>query len=58
MSAAGGAVSRDEIVKAAWGLDFEGDPGAVDVYINRLRKKLGAKTIVTTRGVGFHLSSQ
>lgn len=57
IAAAGGSVSRDEIVKAAWGLDFEGDSGSVDVYINRLRKKLGANTIVNTRGVGFHLAS-
>lgn len=55
-AAAGGTVSRDEIVKAAWGMSFEGDPGAVDVYVNRLRKKLGRKTISNVRGVGFHLS--
>jgi len=57
VSAAGSSVSRHEITKAAWGLEFDGDPGSVDVYINRLRKKLGAKTIVNTRGVGFHLAS-
>ncbi len=57
VSAGGGAVSRGEIVKAAWGLEFEGDPGSVDVYINRLRKKLGSDTIINTRGVGFHLAS-
>ncbi len=56
VAAGGGSVNRDEIVKAAWGLDFEGDHGSVDVYINRLRKKLGAETIVNTRGVGFHLA--
>lgn len=58
VSAAGGSVSRDEIVRAAWGLEFEGDPGSVDVYINRLRKKLGSSTIVNTRGVGFHLATE
>lgn len=57
VAASGGSVSRDEIVRAAWGLDFNGDHGSVDVYINRLRKKLGANTIVNTRGVGFHLAS-
>lgn len=57
VAAAGASVNRDEIVKAAWGLEFDGDPGSVDVYINRLRKKLGAKTIANTRGVGFHLAT-
>ncbi len=57
VAAAGSSVSRDEIVRNAWGLDFDGDPGSVDVYINRLRKKLGADTIRNTRGVGFHLAS-
>ncbi len=57
VAAAGSAVSRQEIMSGAWGLDFEGDPGSVDVYINRLRKKLGTDTIRNTRGVGFHLVS-
>lgn len=55
--AAGGAVSRGELVSAAWGVDFEGDPGTVDVYVNRLRKKLGRKTIKNIRGVGFQLEA-
>lgn len=57
LTAAGTAVSRQELVKAAWGLEFDGDPGSVDVYINRLRNKLGAETIKNTRGVGFHVAS-
>ncbi len=57
VSARGGAVARQEIVKAAWGFDFDGDPGSVDVYINRLRNKLGRDTIKNIRGVGFQLQS-
>jgi DNA-binding response OmpR family regulator len=57
VAAGGGAVTRQEIVKAAWGFDFDGDPGSVDVYINRLRKKLGGRTIRNIRGVGFQLRS-
>lgn len=56
VSADGSAVSRQEIVAAAWGFDFDGDPGSVDVYINRLRKKLGSESIRNIRGVGFQLS--
>jgi len=50
VAANGDAVSRHEMVTAAWGMDFEGDPGSVDVYVNRLRKKLGAATIRNIRG--------
>ncbi len=57
VAADGGVVSRQEIVKAVWGFDFDGDPGSVDVYINRLRKKLGSDTITNTRGVGFRLTT-
>lgn len=57
MAAGGAPVTRQEIVKAAWGFDFEGDPGSVDVYINRLRNKLGAETVRNIRGVGFQLHS-
>jgi len=57
VAAGGGAVSRQEIVDGAWGFDFDGDPGTVDVYINRLRKKLGNDTINNIRGVGFQLRS-
>lgn len=57
VAAAGAAVTRQEIVRAAWGFDFDGTPGAVDVYINRLRKKLGRDTIKNIRGVGFQLRS-
>ena len=56
VAAAGATVSRREIVSAAWGMDFDGDPGSVDVYINRLRKKLGPEKIKNTRGVGFGLA--
>lgn len=57
VAAAGGAVSRQELIHGAWGFDFDGDPGSVDVYINRLRKKLGSDTIANTRGVGFQLAA-
>lgn len=57
VAAGGGAVSRQEITHAAWGFDFDGDPGSVDVYINRLRKKLGGTTIENIRGVGFRLAT-
>lgn len=57
MSAGTAAVTRQEILNAAWGFDFDGDPGSVDVYISRLRAKLGSDTIGNIRGVGFQLRS-
>lgn len=48
-------VSRIELLRGVWGLDFDGDPGAVDVYLNRLRKKIGSERIETVRGVGFRV---
>ena len=50
-----GVVTRAELLRGVWGLDFDGDPGAVDVYLNRLRKKLGPERIETVRGVGFRV---
>ena len=42
-----------------WGLDFEGDPNIVEVYIGYLRKKIDApfdlQTILTVRGAGYRL---
>ncbi len=57
VSAGSSPVSRQEILNAAWGFDFDGDTGSVDVYINRLRNKLGGDTIRNIRGVGFQLAS-
>lgn len=52
-------VQRDEILTAVWGLDFDGNPMIVDVYISHLRKKLAAadsrSAIVNNRGHGFAL---
>lgn len=48
-------VSRNELLRGVWGFDFDGDPGTVDVYLNRLRKKIGSERIETVRGVGFRL---
>lgn len=38
-----------------WGFSFEPDTNVVTVYINALRKKLGADAIETVRGAGYRL---
>ena len=51
-------VTRAELLRQVWGIDFETDTSVVDTYISYLRRKLhddafaGIKTI---RGVGFQI---
>lgn len=55
----GRVVSRQQIENNLWNLDFEGDPGAVLVYIRYLRRKIDddfeVKLIHTVRGSGYIL---
>lgn len=52
----GQALSRDQILRAAWGEDWFGDTRTVDVHIRQLRKKLGDDLpLATVRGVGYRL---
>ncbi len=49
-------VPKSALLDSVWGLDFDGDPNIVEVYIGYLRKKLGKDTIRTVRGVGYQLA--
>ena len=45
--------TRDEIFNRIWGNDvFVGDR-TIDVYIRKLREKIGEKRIVTIKGIGY-----
>jgi len=48
-------LSRDRIMSAIWGTDFEGETRTVDMHIKTLRQKLGAggEIIKTVRGIGY-----
>ena len=50
-------VAKHELVDEVWGMDFEGDPNIVEVYIGYLRRKVdkpfGTSSIVTVRGHGY-----
>ncbi|MGH1488854.1 MAG: response regulator transcription factor [Acidimicrobiales bacterium] len=48
-------VSRLDLVRAVWGMDFDGDPNVADVYIGYLRNKLHKATIENVRGLGFRV---
>lgn len=50
------ALSRDVLITSVWGADREHDPNVLDVYISRLRRKLGDPPLIHTRhGVGYVL---
>ena len=51
-------VSKADILDSVWDYEFEGDPNIVEVYVRRLRVKLGvdaALRIETVRGAGYRL---
>ena len=52
---AGQIVSRQELLRSAWGYLSPGDTRTVDVHIQRLRKKIGFKTIDTIYRTGYRL---
>jgi len=59
MQHAGETLSRDELLDDVWGIDFDGQPNIVDVYVRYLRHKVNTvadrKLIHTVRGVGYCL---
>ena len=48
-------VPKQALLDAVWGIDFEGDPNIVEVYVGYLRKKLGREAVRTVRSVGYQL---
>ncbi len=52
------AVSREVILKNAWGFQLMGETRTVDVHIQRLRRKLGARTIETVYRYGYRLCAE
>jgi DNA-binding response OmpR family regulator len=52
----GQVVSKRTILNHVWDYDFEGDPNIVEVYVRRLRTKLGPDHITTLRGAGYRLA--
>ncbi len=42
------ALSREQLLEAAWGFDYLGGTRTVDMHIQRLRKKLGWENVIKT----------
>ena len=51
----GKVVSRTELIEHIYDQDFDRDSNTIEVFVTRIRKKLGADTITTIRGLGYSL---
>ena len=51
----GRVVSQAELVEHIYAQDVDRDSNTVEVFIARLRRKLGASTIETVRGLGYRI---
>ena len=49
-------VTKQALIDAVWGFDFEGDPNIVEVYVGYLRRKLGRDAVRTVRHVGYQIT--
>lgn len=49
-------VSRTELTEHLYDQDFDRDSNTVEVFVGRLRKKIGHDLIETVRGLGYRLS--
>ncbi len=50
-------VSRTELVEHIYSQDFDRDSNTIEVFVGRLRKKLGVDVIKTVRGQGYRLEA-
>ena len=50
-------VSQGELAEHIYARDEDRDSNTVEVFIARLRKKVGAEAIVTVRGLGYRMES-
>jgi DNA-binding response OmpR family regulator len=57
--AAGATVSRQQLIRTLWPVSYEPNSTTIDVYVRRLRQKLGRYSFMleTRRGFGYRLAS-
>jgi two-component system OmpR family response regulator len=51
----GEVVSRTELVEHLYDQDFDRDSNTIEVFVGRLRKKMGVDLIETVRGMGYRM---
>jgi len=49
-------ISRTELVEHLYDQDFDRDSNTIEVFVGRLRKKIGQDRIETVRGLGYRLA--
>jgi two-component system, OmpR family, response regulator len=54
----GRVVSQSELTEHIYAQTFDRDSNTVEVFIARLRRKLGASTIETVRGLGYRIGAE
>ncbi len=57
MSSAGETLSKEHLLAAVWGYRFDPGSNVVDVYVRRLRAKIGTEAIKTVRGEGYRIDA-
>lgn len=53
----GQTVSRTELIEHVYAQDFDRDSNTVEVFVGRLRRKIGTELIKTVRGLGYRLEA-
>jgi DNA-binding response OmpR family regulator len=56
MTERGEVCSRKRLLAEVWGMSFDTGSNVVDVYVGRLRSKLGEDVIETVRNVGYRIN--
>ncbi len=51
----GRVISRTELVEHLYDQDFDRDSNTIEVFVGRLRKKIGPDRIETVRGLGYRI---
>ena len=51
----GRVISRTELVEHLYDQDFDRDSNTIEVFVGRVRKKIGSDRIETVRGLGYRL---
>ena len=51
----GQVVPRSELIEHVYAQDFDRDSNTIEVFIGRLRRKIGAESIRTIRGLGYQM---
>jgi two-component system OmpR family response regulator len=52
----GKVISRTELIEHLYDQDFDRDSNTIEVFIGRLRKKIGQGMLRTVRGLGYYIA--